>query len=99
MNLGCAVEQAQQAERREFGEIPVERFTGMEPIGGKLALQPDAQVSSLERNGEVPCIGQYLNVVEEISKEPHCFQILERWPPLTQISQIPLCLAERKEQR
>ena len=32
LNLGCAVEQAQQAERREFGANPAKRLSGMEPI-------------------------------------------------------------------
>jgi hypothetical protein len=68
LNLSCAVEQAQQAERSEFGMIPAERLTGIKPIGGKLAFQPDAQVSSLERDGEVLVIGQHLNMAEDISK-------------------------------
>ncbi len=45
----------------------------MEPIGGKLALQPDAQVRSLERDGEVLVIGQHLSAAEVISKQVQCF--------------------------
>ena len=32
----------------------------METIGGKLAVQPDGQISSLEWDGEVIVIRQYL---------------------------------------
>jgi hypothetical protein len=71
----------------------------MEPIGGKLALQTDAQVSSLERDGEVIVLGQHLNAAEVISKEAQRFQILERRPPLAEIGQIPVCFAELETQR
>ena len=99
LNLGCAVEQAEQAGRREFGEISAKRFAWMEPIGGKLAFQPDAQVSSLEREGEVLVIGQHLNAAEEISKEPQCFQILERRPSVAEISQVYVVFVELETQR
>ena len=94
LNLGCAVEQAQQAER-EFSEIPAERFTRMEPLGAKLALQPDAQVSPLKRDGEMLVIGKHLNAAEDISKQAQCVQALEMWTPLAEIHHHSECFGEQ----
>jgi hypothetical protein len=57
LKLGCVVEQTQQAERSDFGEVTAKRFPRMEAISGKLALKPDSQVGSLEWDGEVFVIG------------------------------------------